>query len=224
MVDEIIIGYDIRDLEYDFSWASERIDKYLLRKRQVRPLSTDVSVWASCFDVELPLDMRTRNNVDLWRNLQIMIDMGSNKSTANEVAKPVAIAVTVFGEPELSLDHLDLSDIHPPQIESDWEFLGYDVSDKFLLSVLTNCGYSEEESGSFGQMYADHLNEYHLFTDLNMAINFRSRSDERVKEHSPFCIYGIYALCEIGLTKKNCLPRWEVSKPTNLGGQFNDKY
>ncbi|MCI0710791.1 MAG: hypothetical protein L0154_11575, partial [Chloroflexi bacterium] len=32
------------------------------------------------------------------------------------------------------------------------------------------------------------------------------------------------ALCEIGLTKKNCLPRWEVSKPTNLGGQFNDKY
>lgn len=190
MLHEIIIGYDVRDVDYDFSktWTDERINTYLLRKEKVRPLSTDVSVWASCFAPDSPLDMSTRNNVALWRNLELMVNKGLTKEGVN----PVAIAITLFREPELSLDHLDLSDIYPPQIESDSEFLGYDVSDKFLLSALTNCAYSEEESRSLEQIYAAHLNEFHLFTDLNVAIDFRNRSDERVMEHATFDIYGIY--------------------------------
>lgn len=198
MLNQIIIGYDIRNLAYDFSktWTHERIDKFLIRKKQVRPLSTDVSVWSSFFDEESPPDIRTRNNVALWRNLQLMINIGTQRA-AKEDTNLIAIAITLFRDPELRLDYLDLSDIHPINIESDWVFLGYDISDKFLLSSLTNCASREKKSDNWRQTYTDHLNEFHLFMDLGIALDFRNRSNERVKEHSPFYVYGIYSITEL---------------------------
>jgi hypothetical protein len=69
--------------------------------------------------------------------------------------------------------------------------LGFDVSDGFLLSCLTNCGYREDEVEALRARWTSCLNVHHLFTRAADASAFRDMSNARVKEHAPFFVYGI---------------------------------
>jgi hypothetical protein len=59
------------------------------------------------------------------------------------------------------------------------------------ISSLTNCEFSIEEKNNFSS-FKLHLNKYGLFSDIVIANRYKLASDLRVKEHSPFYIYGLY--------------------------------
>ncbi len=72
------------------------------------------------------------------------------------------------------------------------ELLGFDVGDGGLLSGLSNCGYQAEERAALRLRWAPQLNEHHLFEETAPAFEFRALADERVPEHAPFFVYGLY--------------------------------
>jgi hypothetical protein len=72
-----------------------------------------------------------------------------------------------------------------------WVFLGFDVADGFMISGLSNCGYSaadRRDAASAGYK----LNEFGLLGNSSEALDFRDWSDGRVPAHAPFFLYGIY--------------------------------
>jgi hypothetical protein len=72
--------------------------------------------------------------------------------------------------------------------------LGYDVADAARLSGLSNCGYTEEEIRDLSPVWAKHLNSFGLFSALDDAVAFRELSDQRVVEHAPFWVYGLWRI------------------------------
>ncbi len=84
--------------------------------------------------------------------------------------------------------------ISPLMCPPEWELLGYDVSDGFLLSGLSNCGYREDESEELKRKFGGNLNQYHLFGDLEAAREFREIRNEQVPEHAPFFVYGLWSV------------------------------
>lgn len=45
-----------------------------------------------------------------------------------------------------------------------WSLLGYDVSDRWLLSGLSNCGFLPgEDIQAFREKWSDQLSDHHLF-------------------------------------------------------------
>jgi hypothetical protein len=76
-----------------------------------------------------------------------------------------------------------------------YHLLGYDVADYYLMSGLSNCGYSPaEEAASLTPAWAPLLNEWHLFGRPADATAFAAVTADRVPEHAPFYAYGIYQL------------------------------
>jgi hypothetical protein len=86
---------------------------------------------------------------------------------------------------------------NPVAIVPEWKLLGYDVSDQYLLSGLMNAGYTSEEYLEFQLKWRKHLNEYHLFSNLDIAKDFVQVTDKRVFGHIPFSIYGIYEIASV---------------------------
>lgn len=84
------------------------------------------------------------------------------------------------------------STVTPEFPEATWTLIGYDVSYAFLLSGLTNCGYSNGEIIDFRNQFRSDLNEHHLFSEIKRADDFRRKCNARVKEHAPFYVYGIW--------------------------------
>jgi hypothetical protein len=78
----------------------------------------------------------------------------------------------------------------PAAVDPAWTRLGYDVADgSFFPSALSNCGLGATGEGI---AWATHLNEHHLFRELDLARRFRARVDELVPEHAPFLVLGLY--------------------------------
>ena len=85
----------------------------------------------------------------------------------------------------------------PASLNKEWTFLGYDVADDGFISGLSDCGYEADELHlKTGWELA--LNEWHLFTQKKQAIKFQRMTNQRVDEHAPFCIYGLYSLLQSG--------------------------
>jgi hypothetical protein len=52
MIDEELIGFDAREAgEYDPRWDDKRRQRFLLRHEVARPLSLDLDVWPTVFDI-----------------------------------------------------------------------------------------------------------------------------------------------------------------------------
>lgn len=106
------------------------------------------------------------------------------------------IAITVIDNPESSEQHPSWDfPLSWPEPEPRTEFLGYDVGDAGLLSGLMNCGY-DEEAAELRERFARHLNHHHLFYDRERALHFARLTNERVPEHAPFFVYGLYRLTD----------------------------
>lgn len=63
-----------------------------------------------------------------------------------------------------------------------------------LLSGLMNMGYTDLESKFTQQKYSSHLNNYHLFKENKVALEFASWCNTRDKGHGDFYVYGIYII------------------------------
>jgi hypothetical protein len=225
---ELLLGFDAREMWLDVAeyWPEERKKTFLLRQEIVKPLSTDILVWRSVFDVEQTLNRPqwTGPIQELWEDLatlQAYMDTAWSERTlpywiiAVTLQEDVCesedllewyarasnfIDDTVPGVLPLSGYLLEwyarASSIIPALRDPAWALLGYDVSDKWLLSGLSNCGYgtNETEIQFLRETYASSLNEHHLFDALKPAVDFMHVSDERVRAHAPFFVFGIWLI------------------------------
>ncbi len=101
----------------------------------------------------------------------------------------------VIGEPAGGFPPAgDLPTAKPATIDDSWQFLGYDVSDLWCMSGLMNMGFVSGYDGAeaLRAKWGPHLNASHLFDDPVPAEEFKNFSNQRVKEHAPFYVIGIW--------------------------------
>jgi hypothetical protein len=198
---ELLLGFDAREMWLDIAeyWPEERKKIFLLRQDIVRPLSTDTLVWRSVFDVEQTLNIPqwTGPIQELWDNLATLQEYLDTAWSERKLPYWI-IAVTLQEDgcenEELQEWYDRVTSIIPSLRDPAWAFLGYDVSDKWLLSGLSDCGTTETEMQMLHNTYASHLNEHHLFDQIKPAVDFMHVSDERVQAHAPFFVYGIWLI------------------------------
>lgn len=214
MLKERLLGFDAREMWMDTEefWPLERKQSYLFREDVLKPFSTDETTWPSIFDhgegsfmaaaererwgfTGLQTPSWTGAN-GLWQDLAEM-----RRHTATN--QPYySIAVTWLDDTEDGeVLHLGPHALptQPPNRNSDWQLLGYDISDGSLLSGLSNCGWGKrEEQIEFIKpvklYWKDQLNDNHLFNDIDRALEFRKFTDERVSEHAPFFVFGLWLI------------------------------
>lgn len=190
---ELLIGFNAREnfLKFEDHWDTHRIKQYLLKEDIIKPLSIDVMVWDSVFHalrVQLPNWVGPRQEWDSLERLR----MFAEGEKLNSSYWLVATSQWMTDDEKNALEKT--YDIKPVSRSHEWKLLGFDVADDFLLSGLMNAGYGIEGREILHQQWARHLNQYHLFEDLDTARKFKFLTDERVREHSPFNVYGIYLI------------------------------
>ncbi len=216
---ETLIGFDARIMHLNpvELWNSERRGIHLLKQDVSRVFSTDTMVWPSLFlpaiggfseeeertmgwDKILERPAWTGCHQDLWEDLAHLRDcLATTKAT---LSKPYwIIAVTHQASTGAEDEPRNMPRFEPAVTTSfgaGWRFLGYDVSDEYLLSGLSNCGYRDEDFTTTPRArWEACLNENHLFDSFDEAEAFRRSCDERVKEHAPFTAFGLYVVDEV---------------------------
>jgi hypothetical protein len=200
---ELLLGFDAREMWLDVAeyWPDERKRHFLLRQDIVKPLSTDILVWPSVFDVDISLQYPqwTGPIQNLWDNLatlQEYLDTAWGARTLPFWFIAVTLQEDVCEREDLQEWHDRVSNLIPSSRDPAWAFLGYDVSDKWLLSGLSDCGYGTDETEIqiLRDTYASHLNEHHLFDAIKPAVDFMHVSDERVRAHAPFFVFGLWLI------------------------------
>ncbi len=212
MYEELMAGFDIREMwiAYDSNWTQERKDAFLLRLDIEKPLSTDRTVWASVFrsytlvdgvdrgtvpegGFEIPIDHRTSYN--LWNNLQEMCSYLEGK-WGKHWKRSWVIAITEFIDSQEKDEAESFHDVDPVKVDTEWSFLGYDISDRSgaLWSALTGSSYEADEIQSLRDTWRKHLNRYHLFDEEEPAFEFCRWADSRDRGHAPHSVYGLYRI------------------------------
>ena len=198
---ELLLGFDAREMWLDPQdyWPDSRKKIGLLRYDVIRPLSIDTSVWRDVFDADTSLQRPQWMGPILWDNLatlQEFMDTIWSERTLPYWIIAVTLQEDVCANEDLQEWYARASNIIPSLRDPAWALLGYDVCDKWLLSGLSNCGYgtNEAEIQILRDTYASDLNEHHLFHSIEPATAFRMLSDERVQEHAPFFVFGIWLI------------------------------
>ncbi|QRK05845.1 hypothetical protein JQX13_37765 [Archangium violaceum] len=148
---------------------------------------------------------------------ELWLDVGSQWDASRrglyllreDARKPLATDATVwpslFGEglPESERERLGLRDASRPEWTGPnaplWDDLERMRSCLASLGAVRNqphalCGYTESEAPGLRAQWSGHLNEHHLLGDLGRALEFRDASDERVPEHAPFFVFGLWLI------------------------------
>ena len=177
LYEETVLGYDVR--VRPAPWPEERRRQYLLGNAAA-PLSVDMSVW--------PSRRGTARRGDLETD-PCFIEEFFKKSAEADVW---LIAITLQKE----LYRKEFSSWGLGAVDVAWKFLGYDIADQGMLSGLSNCMYSEKEIAILKSVWSADLNQYDLFSDIACAVKFRTLTELRVPEHSPFAVYGLYRILD----------------------------
>jgi hypothetical protein len=194
-----LIGFDAREMwqEFHIAWSQERKENFLLRQDIKKPLSTDTMVWPSVFDEVGELAPPYNWRGSLWDGLEVMRGFMKARPITTHLTFWMIGITLVSGEFEAGQEEMGyptLPALDLPAESEDWTLLGYDVSDHSLLSGLSNCGYLEREKQRFRKRWARHLNRYHLFGEVDPAVEFKAITDRRIPEHAPFFVYGLYLI------------------------------
>ena len=180
-------GADVREscAQPDNDWTQDRREEFLLRLNVVRPLSVDPNVWGLA---QRPADEKA-GTPPPW----ISIDDALHKFVASADCNATAIAIGVVAEDAEEESILATTAGVDAELvaEPDWVFLGFDVADG-STSGLSNCGYDASEARILRPLWGPRLNEHGLFVDMADALSFRRLTNERVPEHAPFYVYGIW--------------------------------
>jgi hypothetical protein len=191
--EELLLGFDGRVEGNSDTWDAKRREQFLLRTDVVQPFSTDTTVWPSAIDA----DLRPRTCIGhqtLWNDLEHLQSFSAPLVT--EHSWLIAVTVKLANEPKEELDwwKLEVPIATPAELSEAWSLLGYDVSDRWLLSGLSNSGFLTgiDDVNSLRASWSRRLNEHHLFYAPEDAYEFRDLSNLRIAEHSPFFVFGIW--------------------------------
>ena len=197
---EILLGFDAREM-----WAPSPapLDTYALRVDIEKVLSADVMIWPSV--LESAGAEWIGPNVPFWEDLELF---NAALARAEEPRPYWRVAATWhtdmsfrrearqhrrFAGPSLGPHVLP---VKPPVRDPGWRFLGYDITDDGFLSGLSNCGYEKTERPALVERWSPYLNRHHLFDDPGRAFEFRAFSNQRVTEHAPFFVIGLWQIME----------------------------
>jgi len=216
-MNEIVLGFDARETgpRAEARWTESRRRTCLLREAPL-PLSVDEMVWPTAF-AELAERRRDREatalsaggtpaftpsgwiprprwigpNDHLWDNLGAMeTQIRATSRGPDRHGKTWEIAITWHG-PDFPEDAgLNTAPTVPETRDASWRLLGFDVADPNITG-LSNCEYDAAERG-LAATWAPCLNEHHLFAKIEDADVFRVFTNERVREHAPFYVLGLW--------------------------------
>lgn len=201
--DERVVGFDIREMwsEAGVNWDAGRREAFLFRRDVDKPLSTDTMIWPSIFDAAaMPRPTGYTGHQDLWDSLEELRAWVAGQRLAARRCFIIAVTLPLSACDAAERERWDheLTGTTPAVPEANWPLLGYDVSDKWLLSGLSNCGFlpATDNVEELRARWAPHLNRSHLFDSLAKAADFRAFSDSRVGEHAPFFVFGLRLVSE----------------------------
>jgi len=199
----LILGYDAREPPRRLAgaWPPERKEGFLYRLDVESPLSADPDVWPSVLD-ELPA--WTGRVQGLWEDLSRLreavrgiegcwlvafaVDLASCSERAEKALEEYLRGVSPEGKPGPYPEPQEIA--QPHVLDNGWEWLGCDVSDFFGTSGLANAGLPDMEA--LRPEWGPRLNRHHLFDDPRAARAFQALADERVSEHAPFFVMGLW--------------------------------
>jgi len=207
--EERLLGFDAR-VAAAAAWPEGRRASFLLRPDVAHPCSADPQVWPSLFDqpgFERPGYVGFFQ--ELWEDLEqlraavaaapapscslvaVTVQARQTGWTGRSPLAPVLggrIYDAFSGLP------LPLPFARPSARERGWPLLGYDVADVHGHSGLANCRYdADRERDGLRATFGARLNARHLFGLPEDADEFRHLCDNRVPEHAPFFVYGLWS-------------------------------
>lgn len=192
---EILIGYDARDISVDFAWDTAHRQLFLIKEDVDKTLSIDTKIWKSIFDtldIQCPEKMGYRGK--LWADLEAMETLLKTQTNHEEI-RYIKIAASQFLSDEAIRESgLTVLPFHPASISKDWILLGYDIAEETLLSGLMSMAYKADEKLYAKQEFLAHINSYHLFDNYEIAQKFAQWNASRDKGHGPWYVTGIYAI------------------------------
>jgi hypothetical protein len=199
----LMLGYSARATHTP---RNETVCRDQLIRRDIDwPISTDPMVWPTVFDVMIDDTCfnggiaRGNSIQDLWGSLDDLRDTLAGELSADDWPEGsyqvIAVALMIAAGPIQWPGHPQAfngpADRDTPDPE--WELLGFDVSDEWLLSGLSNClSRNDPDFGRWEEWWDYRLNEHGLFKTLDDAREFVGMIDDRVKEHAPFHPYAIW--------------------------------
>ncbi len=206
MAADTLIGFDAREMGRDTNaiYILGNQDSYLLREDIGKPLSTDTMIWASVVDHadEGGKPLWTGTFTDLWDSLA-RLEGHLTRHQPAAAASYWIIGVTILTSMAADFWSSRGSDqaiwpaVTPPQRDKTLTFLGYDVSDRYLLSGLSNCGKDADEIPAMRRQFGPHLNDHHLFTAPEPALAYKKWADQD-PGHAPFFVFGLYRIRDTG--------------------------
>lgn len=209
---ERLLGFDARvDICGNTqAWASDRMDGYMYKLDVETRLSVDEMVWPAVPAARLEGWSDFVYFQNIWSDLsELNKHVGRERGEAHKI---IAVSLCMSEQQTRSINNLSghpqelaeygvreakpFTPIEPRAVKDEWELLGYDVCDSWLLSGLSNCGFQpeKEDVNALRNTWGTRLNRYHLFQDYNDASEFTAFSDSRVPEHAPFFVYGLWLL------------------------------
>lgn len=210
-LDEALLGFDAREMFMDpaRTWESARREMYLLRTNAPKPLSVDSAVWPSLFGEGLSEAERKRLRLDTMKrpewtgpNQNLWEDLARMESALGPLAATphcnIAIAwvsADGFSKPAEGPGPYR-EKMTPATRNADWVLLGYDVADSGFISGLSNCRYDPAEVAALRGTWSSHLNEHHLFADVDKALAFKGMTERRVPEHAQFFVFGLWLISQ----------------------------
>lgn len=214
---EILLGFSAREmwLVPGSAWVGDTLELHywnetnkkqrLLYNDELRPLSTDYLVWPTVFDFDKNEQMGGPSHSgfiqDLWDNLDELLNSLQNYWTSESKCCWV-IGVTLMwdlcSQEQKNVWSEVITTTLPPICNPTWKFLGYDVSDRWLLSGLTGClNKNMPNWPSLKVQWGQHLNSYNLFDHPQNAENFKNQINQMIPQHAPFYVYGLWLVQEM---------------------------
>lgn len=196
---ERLIEFDTREMNVPYvnKYAHVHANHealFRIRKDIIRPLSTDRYIWYRVFEDDSETDHPKDENIKTRWSPWELEDLQNHLKNAPKAWPPHwIVAFTIHEHPGGHFeDYPPISD----EQRNQWQFLGFDISEDVLLSGLMSMGYTEEDHQEVDH-FASKLNEYHLFVELEDALQFcewRNTRSTRDQGHGPFYVFGIYVV------------------------------
>lgn len=190
---QTVLGFDARQKWKDCSseWAHRRRSLYLMDPNVSQICSVDNVSWPEVLD-EFPEWVGPVHG--LWDDTERLKEHLEKKGLKEFHRIAVTLVTENMEEKDLSMVLSSWGGLEEIVLPADREFMGFDIADSTLVSGLTNCGYTPEEAKLNRDRYSSDLNSFHLFDTLNQASSYCFECNERVPEHAPFYVYGIYKI------------------------------